>query len=69
MTAEGDSMKTGVEQGQRQGLGAILELVCLPIFVCWLVRVITLRRLGIVKGIQMDFLLLRKLRRKKRWTS
>ena len=65
MTAEGDSLKTGVEQGQQQGPGVILELVCLPIFVCWLVRVIMLRRLGIVKGIQMDFLLLRKLRQKK----
>ena len=30
-----------------------MELVCLPIFVCWLVRVILLRRPGIVKGIEV----------------
>ena len=69
VTAENDSMNPGMEQGQRQGLGVILELVCLLIFVCWLVRVIMLWRPGIIKGIQIDFLLLRKLRRKKQWKS
>jgi len=38
-----------------RGPGAILELVRLLIFVCWLVRVILLRRPGIVKGIQWTF--------------